>query len=206
MGPRRTAMLLMLAASQACAQPIASSIAPETMKPILLPPPVKWDRAMLSHRPVVQQTATDFANLTGGLGFGMSPAALNARLPKPYPGLGWSTLALAPEYVDEVRYFALPLDAAGRLRMDVTACAPEHSSLVLLFSARGLFRLSYRLPADQGCGDPNEAAQQILAHYVPISPSVALSMRYRSGTTEVVDITDPAAKGLLSVRWRQVRP
>jgi hypothetical protein len=207
MGPRRTAMLLMLAASQACAQPTAvlppSAPSAGPVKRILLPPPVRWDNAMLSFGPALQQTPTDFANLTGGLAFGMSPSQVNATLSDPYPGLSWSGLPLANEYPGEVRYFGVPIDRAGALRMDVTACVGAGSYLVLLFTDKGLFRLSYRLTTDKGCADTNDAAQAIFARYVPIGQSVAMSGRYRTGKTQVVDVTDPTAGYLAPTRWRQ---
>jgi hypothetical protein len=201
MGPRRTAMLFMLAASQACAQP--ATLATATAKRIFVPPPVQWENGMLSYRPALQQTPADFANLTGGIAFGMSPSDLNATLPEPYPGMSWNALSLASEYPGEVRYFGVPIGVAGALRMDLTGCTGTGSYLVFMFSARGLFRLSYRLVADKVCGDANEAAQRILGRYVPIGQTVALSVRYRTGKTEVVDITDPNAGYLTPVRWRQ---
>jgi hypothetical protein len=211
MGPRRTAMLLMLAAGQACAQPAASpSAAPpspaaqsEPVKRIFLPPPLQWDNAMASSRPALQQTATDFANLTGGIAFGMPSSQVNARFPDPYPGLSWDGLHAANEYPGEVRYFGVPLKRAGALRGDPASCAGEASYVVLLFSRNGLFRLSYRLTADRTCTETNAAAQAIFARYVPIGESVALSVRYRTGSTEVVDVTDPTAGDLIPVRWRQ---
>jgi hypothetical protein len=209
MGPRRTAMLLMLAASQACAQPAPSVIAPPaanvgSVKRIFLPPPVQWDNAMLNFSPALQQTATDFANLTGGLAFGMSPTEVNARLPDPYPGLVWSDLPLANEYPGEVRYFGVPFDRAGPLRMDPTGCTGGTSYLVFLFTRQGLFRLSYRLIADKDCTDTNDAAQSIFARYVPITQAVVMSTRYRTGNAHVVDVTDPTTGYLAPTRWRQV--
>jgi hypothetical protein len=211
MSPRRIAMLLMLAASQACAQPavpnMASPSAPapssEPVKRIFVPPPVQWDHAMLSFRPALQQTATDFANLTGGIAFGMSPSQVNARMPAPYAGLSWNDLPLANEYPGEVRYFGLPIDQAGPLRPDLSGCPGRAGYVVLLFSDKGLFRLSYRLIADKACADTNEAAQAIFAHYVPIGQTVAMSARYRTGRTEVVDVTDPTAGYLIPTRWHQ---
>ncbi len=212
MGPRRTAILLILAASQACAQPPANPVAaPDASrqepaapgKRIFAPPPLQWDRAMLSFRPALQQTASDFANLTDGIAFGMSAAAANARLPDPYPGLAWNGLPLANEYPGEVRYFGVPVASAGALRMGLTACAGNGSYVVFMFSSHGLFRLSYRLTADKTCPDTNPAAQEIFFRYVPFGRTVALSVRYRSGKTEVVDITDPTAGYLIPPRWRQ---
>jgi hypothetical protein len=208
MGPRRTAMLLMLAAHHAWAQP-AQSAAPTppavtgSGKHIFLPPPLQWDNAMLSYRAALQQTATDFANLTGGLAFGMSPSALNAKLPEPYPGVSWSDLTLANEFPGEVRFFGVPIGSAGALRMNLTACTGSHGYVVFLFNADGLLRLSYRLPADKTCPDTDEAAQEIFARYVALGQRVAISVRYRTGNTQVVDITDPAAGYLAPIRWNQ---
>jgi hypothetical protein len=202
MGARRIAMLLMLAAGQACAQP-ASSDSATNGKRIFVPSPLQWDSAMLSYRPALRQTGSDFANMTGGVAFGMSPAQVNLLLPEPYPGLSWNTLAMANEYPGEARYLAVPMVSAGPLRMGLTACAGARSNVVFLFSPNGLFRLSYRLIADTACSDTNPAAQEIFARYVPISPLVALSMRYRTGKTEVVDITDSTAGYLTQIHWRQ---
>jgi hypothetical protein len=171
-------------------------------KRIFLPPPLQWDRAMLTSKPALQQTAADLANLTGGFAFGMSPSEVNANLPDPYPALSWAALGAANEYPGEVRYFWSRLDAVGPLRVGMTACAGAGSYVVFLFSTHGLFRLSYRLVADKDCANPAEAAQQVFARYVPIGEAVALSTRYRTGAAEVVDITDPTAGFLIPVRWR----
>jgi hypothetical protein len=172
-------------------------------KRIFLPPPVQWDNAVLSFRPALQQTATDFANLTGGVAFGMQPAAVNARLPDPYPNLSWDALPTANEYPGEVRYFGAPLERAGSLRMGLTSCAGSASYVVFLFTSNGLFRISYRLIPDKGCADTDPAAQAIFARYVPIGQTVAISVRYRTGRTAVVDVTDPAAGYLIPTRWHQ---
>ena len=108
MGPRRTAMLLVLAAGPAFAQPAVTPGAAATpggapapgaltgpIMRILVPPPVQWDAAMSSFRSAIQQTATDFANLTGGIAFGMLPGDVNAHLLEPYPGLSWNALPTA---------------------------------------------------------------------------------------------------------------
>jgi hypothetical protein len=204
-------LLLLLAAGQACAQtpaPAAAQSVPAgsasgAVRRIFTPAPVQWDHAMLSFRPALQYTATDFANLTGGLAFGMSPAQVNARLSEPHPGVSWNDLPPANEYPGDVRFLAVPIDRAGVLRMDLTACAGNASAIVLLFTSKGLFRLSYRLAGDRKCPDTNEAAQEIFARYVPIGQTVATSMRYRTGKTQVVEITDPLADLLAPIRWRE---
>jgi hypothetical protein len=158
---------------------------------------------MLANRPALPQTATDFANLTSGIAFGMTPAEVNARLPDPYPGLSWSALPEASEYPGEVRYFWSRMDGAGALRVGVTSCTGSASYVIFLFGSHGLFRLSYRLLPDQGCPRTTAAARDIFARYVPIGSVVALSVHYRSGTAEVVDVTDPTAGYLIPTRWRQ---
>jgi hypothetical protein len=201
MGLRRTAILLMLAASPAYAQPASAPATAEPVKRIFVPPPVQWDNAMSSFRSALQQTAMDLANLTGGIVFGMSPGNVNAHLPEPYAGLSWTALPLASEYPGEVRYFGAAIDRVGTLRMNLTACTGKASYLVFLFNSNGLFRLSYRLSADRTCPDTAEAAREIFARYVPIGQSVAMSVRYQTGKTQVVDVTDPAAGYLIPTRW-----
>lgn len=191
-----TLAIAMLPASAARAQDAAT-------KPILLPPPLQWDRAMLTNKPALQQNASDLANLTDGIVFGMSPSKVNSQLPDPFPGLTWSALPEASEYSGEVRYFWSRFDAAAPLLAGLTACAGQESYVVFLFSSRGLFRLSYRLLPDKDCPDPAQAARQIFARYVPIGPVVALSAHYRAGTAEVVDVTDPTAGVLIQTRWRK---
>jgi hypothetical protein len=207
MAPRRTAMLLLLAASQVCGQPaamlLAATVPPEAVKPIFVPPPMQWDQSISGFRPALQQTPDDFYNLTGGVAFGMSPAALNARLPDPYPVMSWNALAMANEYPGEARYFSTPIPGAGPLRMGAAACTGATSYLVFLFSSRGLFRLSYRLIADKNCTDTGDAAREIFARYVTIGQTVALSVRYKTGRAEIVEITDPLAGYLNPIRWRQ---
>ena len=201
MGPRRIALLLLLGAGQACAQP--PDAAPQQARPVFFPAPVQWDTDMLRSRPAISQSAADFANLAGGIAFGMSPADLNAKLSAPYPGMSWNALTLANEYPGEVRYFGVPIDAAGPLRMGLTACTGTGSYLVFLFREEGFFRLSYRLIPDKTCTDTDPAARQIFARFVPMGQKVALSVRYHVGKTQVVDITDATAGYLTPIRWRQ---
>lgn len=197
-------LLLMLAASQARADAPAPPPAPASAgKRIFQPPLLRWDSSLLGYRPAMRQTPADFANLTGGIAFGMSPSALNAHLAEPAPNLSWSSLNLANEYPGEARFFRIPIGTAGVLRMGMTACTGNGSYLVFLFNTNGLFRMSYRLVADRACPDTNEAAQQIFARYVPLGRGIALSVRYRTGKAQVVDITDPAADYLTPIRWHQ---
>lgn len=202
-------MLLMLVAGHALGQPTtapsppdASKSKPPPAKPIFLPPPLLWDNRMISYQPALQQSATNFTNLTEGIAFGMSPAALNAKLPEPFPGLSWSRLSLANEYPGEARYLGVPIAAAGALAASA-GCAGAGSYVVFLFNPNGLFRISFRLLPDQACPDTSKAAQEIYARYVPLSLNVAFSVRYRTGRADVVDITDPTLGYLLPVRWHQ---
>ncbi|HBK07362.1 MAG TPA: hypothetical protein DDZ81_16165 [Acetobacteraceae bacterium] len=203
MGLRLIALLLILGAGQAHAQPPAPIAVTQPVRPIFLPAPVQWDADLLRFRPALSQTATDFANLTGGISFGMAPADLNTKLPEPYPGVSWNALPLANEYPGEVRYFGVPIEAAGSLRVGMTACTGTGSYLVFLFRPEGFFRLSYRLVPDKTCTDTNPAAQQIFGRFVPMGQQVALSVRYHVGKTQVVDITDATAGYLTPIRWRQ---
>ncbi len=172
-------------------------------KRIFLPPPLQWDNAMLTNKPALQQTVTDLNRLTGGIAFGMTPAEVNAHLPDPFPGLSWSALPEAIEYPGDVRYFWSRMDSAGPLRAGVTACTGASSYVVFLFSGRGLFRVSYRLLPDKDCPDTSAAAQEIFARYVPIGSTVALTVRYRTGSAQAVDLTDATASFLIPIRWRQ---
>ncbi|HET6306949.1 MAG TPA: hypothetical protein VFG12_07170 [Rhodopila sp.] len=195
MGPCRIALLLTLAVGQARAQPAER---------IFVPPPVQWGHAMLTFRPALAQTARDFAALTGGITFGMSPRQVKALLPAVDPNLSWNDLPAANEYPGDVRYLGLPIDQAGALVPALGGCPGRGSYVVLLFTDKGLFRLSYRLLADTACPDTDQAARAIFARYVPIGQEVALSTRYRTGAAEVVDVTDPIAGYLIPTRWQQV--
>jgi hypothetical protein len=180
--------------SRASAQP--------TPKPILAPPPLLWDNAMLSARPALGQTVSDFAAITGGIVFGMEPADANALLPVPASGITWTVLPPASEFQDDIRYFWTRLDGARDLRAGSTACVGGSSYIVFLFQARGLFRISYRLIPDAACPRPGDAAREIFGRYVQITRSIAQSVHYRVGAMEVVDITDPTAGYLTTVRWQ----
>lgn len=199
------ALPLLLAAAPVSAQLLPPPVpqGPPAPLRILLPPPVQWDRGMLNYGPALRQSASDFAILTNGVKFGMTPADLNATLPDPLPRLRLSDLPLANEYPGEVHYFGVPIAAVGGLRMNVADCLGTGSYVVFLFGPKGLFRISYRLVPDKSCPDTSRAARDILAAYMPIESSVALSSRYRTVSTEVVDITDPNASYLIPVRWRQ---
>ena len=62
---------------------------------------------------------------------------------------------------------------------------------MLLFLNKALFRVSWRFLPDQKCANPRAAAEDVYAAFVPLAPTVAVSVRYTAGSAEVVDVTDP---------------
>ncbi len=170
---------------------------------IFTPPPMRWDHAMGSGAPALHQGRSDLIALTAGVSFGMQPEDVNALLPTPYQSLGWGVMPQATEFPGDVRYFWVRLDDAGALRMGSRGCTGTGSYLVFLFTNNGLFRLSYRLVPDKACPSVNETARDIFARYVTVGSEVALSVRYHTGSAEVVDVTDPGANFLIPVRWYQ---
>jgi len=192
-----TALWAALLASPAAAQP------GETSKRILVPPPLQWDSTVASFQSGYRQTVTDFARLTDGIIFGLKPPEVNALLPRPSPRAEWHALPLAPEFPEDVRYFWIRLGQGGPLDAGISTCVGESSYLVFLFRARGLFRMSYRLFPDRTCPSVADAATAVMAHYTTIDPAVALSMHYRNGNAEVVDIVDPGSGHMRTIRWQQ---
>ena len=73
---------------------------------------------------------------------------------------------------------------------------------MFLFQERGLFRISYRLTPDNNCPRITDTAEEIFGRYVTITADIALSVHYRAGPLEVVDITDPTAGYLVATRWQ----
>lgn len=182
--------------SPAAAQPAQVS------KPILSPPPSQWDHAMFSGRPLLSQTLSDLTAITDGIVFGMGPGEVNAHMPSPAKGVIWSALPQATEYQDDVRYFWIRFDDARDLRAGATACSGDDSYIVFLFQPRGLFRISFRLMPSPACPRTAEAAREIFKRYVAITTDLALSVHYRAGPMEIVDVTDPTAGYLLATRWQ----
>jgi hypothetical protein len=175
---------------------------PPAAKTILVAPPTQWTSDMLSFRPALSQTTTDFAALTGGIVFGMVATDVNAQLAEPTPGLNWSTMPLAGEFPEDVRYFWTRLEGSQQLAAGITGCAGANSYVVFLFRGRGLFRVSYRLVADAQCPNLAQTATDLMARYVQMGRELALSVHYRAGRVEVVDITDPSAGYLIPMRWQ----
>jgi hypothetical protein len=176
-----------------------------TTIPILAPPPSVWDRQMLSARPLLSQTRTDLANITTGILFGMGPGEVNAHMPVPTKGIDWANLPSASEFHDDVRYFWIRFQDARDLQEGATGCVGADSYIVFLFQPRGLFRISYRLLPDVACPKPSLAASEVFGRYVSLSTEIALSVHYRPGGLEIVDITDPTAGYLLTTRWQPPR-
>jgi hypothetical protein len=171
---------------------------------IFTPPPMRWDHAMGSGAPALHQGRSDLIVLTAGVSFGMQPEDVNALLPTPYQSMSWGSMPQATEFPGDVRYFWVGLEDAGPLRMGSKGCTGAGSYVVFLFTNNGLFRLSYRLVPDKTCPSVNETARDIFGRYVTVGSQVALSVRYHTGSAEVVDVTDPGGSFLIPVRWYQV--
>jgi len=184
----------------AAAQGVAAT--PVAAPRIYVPPPLQWDIAMFTPKPALQQMASDFGLLTGGLVFGMTPGAANAKLPNPLPNQTWNTLQSANEYPGDVRYFWLRLNTLPEFLGSGPTCGGSASYVVFLFSQRGLFRLSFRLVPDPSCPNVTDAALLLFARFVGIGPTVALSVHYRTRDAQVVDVTDPSASFLIPIRWQ----
>jgi hypothetical protein len=191
--------LLALLAPRAMAQ------SEEATKRILIVPPLQWDSGAASFRPAFRQTASDFANLTGGIVFGLKPPEVNVLLAEPQPRLDWNSLPLAPEFPEDVRFFWHKIGKNGALNAGINSCVGETSYLVFLFRSRGLFRISYRLIPDRACPSVADAATAVMAHFTTIDPTLALAMHYRNGNAQVVDIVDPGSGHLRTIRWQQRR-
>lgn len=181
------------------AQPAAAT--PSPTKRLIALPPLEWDAEMMAARPLLHQGPSDLAALTGGIAFGLRPDAVNGLLPEPTPGLGWTDLPLANEFAQDVRYFWIKMQGSRDLSGGIASCIGANSYIVFYFRDRGLFRISYRFLSDTTCPQPREAAEAVFARYSGIGRGVALSVHYRNGRSEVVDITDPGSGALLSQRW-----
>jgi hypothetical protein len=181
--------------------PLALATEPPASKRIVAVAPMQWDRDALTVQPARRQTMTDFASLTGGILFGMNPGDVNNVLPMQSQGISWSKLPPAREFSDDARYVWVRLDAARDLAAGIDHCTGQSSYVALLFCARGLFRLSYRLIPDAKCPSVSAAAADVFARYLAISPNLALSVHYRSGPVDVVDINDPTVSYLIPQRW-----
>lgn len=177
------------------------SVASAQTKHISAVPPTQWDSAMSRDQPAQILGPSDLANLTGGIVFGLSPTEVNAKLPTPTPGVEWIDLPFASEYPGEVRYFWIRFATAGQPLSGVTDCTGAGSYIVFLFRDRALFRISWRLLPDDRCPSTRAAAEDIYARYLAIDGSASLASHYRSGTAEVVEVTDPVVDDLIPYRW-----
>jgi hypothetical protein len=156
---------------------------------------VSWNYA-------TQQATGNLARRMAGLKFGLTPEEVSQHLPDPGANLHWSDLPVAKEFSEDVRYVWIPMQAAGRLHMLFTSCFGAPSYVVLLFHNDALFRVSWRFLPDKTCPDPREPAEELYAAFVPMAPTVAISVHYRAGFAEVLDVTDPAAGPLITQRWQ----
>jgi hypothetical protein len=174
----------------------------QSSKPIFAVPPSIWDRRMVSARPLLTQTISDFAALADGIVFGMGPGEVNAHMPVPAKGVTWTALPQATEFQDDVRYFWVKFDDAPNLHTGATACAGDESYIVFMFKTRGLFRISYRLMPSAVCPRTAEVLGQIFGRFVSMTTDIAYSVHYRAGPLDVLDITDATAGYMLSTRWQ----
>ncbi len=189
----------LLAAGPVLSQPKAAD---QTLR-VFVPPPLQWNPRTQTVRPGELQTPRDLARVNGNIMFGMTPEQVAAELPRVPQTLTWNTLRSAREYSSDVRYFWVRLDDLPEWRSRLTGCIGDASYVAFLFTSGGLFRISFRLLPDAACPVVTQAAQDLLARYIPIAPEVALSVRYASPPAEVVEITDPTATALLmAARWR----
>jgi hypothetical protein len=180
-------------ASIAAIAPVAAAQTQDAIKHILVLPPLQWDAMGVARHPVGQQTANDLAQVMGGLKFGLKPEEVSQYLPTLGAELRWSDLPPAKEFAEDVRFVRMPIPRAGALRALVTGCIGEPSNVVLLFHDNTLFRVSWRFLPDQNCSSPHSAAEELYAAYVPFATTLAVSTHYRTGSAEVVDVTDPGA-------------
>lgn len=195
------AILLAVPAGAARAQP-AKAPAPAPMpKQIVALPPTEWNWEMNDPHPLLHQGASDLSALTGGIAFGMRAELVNGLLPDPTAGLGWTDLPIVKDFTQDVRYFWIKLAGARELSGGISTCSGANSYIVFLFRERALFRISYRFLPDAACTDVAPAAEAVFARYLAIGREVALTVHYRNGRADVVDITDPGAGELLNRRW-----
>lgn len=204
-GERRNYSLLLaalLAGTALVAATDAMAQSPDTSKRILILPPLQWNETASSWHYATQQSTADLGRIMGGLTFGLKPEEVSERLPKLGAELHWTDLPAAQEFSEDVRFLRMPMRTAAALLAPVTACFGEPSNVVLLFRNKALFRVSWRFLPDQSCPSPRAAAAELYAAYVPLAPTVALSVHYRTGPADVVDVTDPAAQALVAQRWQ----
>lgn len=200
---QRSTFILALLALLAGGGGLSSAAGQQTQtKPILAPPPSLWDHAMLSGKALLSQTVTDFRAITNGIIFGMGSGEVNMHMPSPAKDVSWSALPQATEFQDDIRYFWVRFEDARDLRAGALSCAGDDSYIVFMFQPRGLFRISYRLMPSAACPRTANAAAEIFRRYVTITTDIALSVHYRAGPMEIVDVTDATAGYLVATRWQ----
>ena len=126
---------------------------------------------------------------------GLTPDKINAAAAVP------ACEAAVRQYPNDVRYFWARLEDVRALREGIKGCVGANSYVVFLFSNRGLFRISWRLPPDASCPSPSGAALDLYARYLSLDGAAAVATHYRANKTEAVEITDPGAGYLMPFRW-----
>ena len=190
------------AQTPATAQAPAAAQTADTARRILVLPPLQWNETGASWHYATQQSVADLARIMAGLTFGLNLDEVSQRLPKLGATLHWADLPAAKEFSDDVRFVRVPMRVAAVLRAPVSACFGEPSHVVLLFRNKALFRVSWRFLPDQSCPSPRAAASQLYATFASLAMTVAYSVHYRTGSANVVDVTDPAAGSLIAQRWQ----
>lgn len=103
----------------------AGAQSPDSTKRLLVVPPIQWDVGAGTFRSAHRQGITDFANLTGGIAYGLKPQEVNALLAEPRPAAALNNMPLAPEYPEDVRYFWIRLKSGSALDAGMKACVGE---------------------------------------------------------------------------------
>ena len=169
---------------------------------VYVPPILEWNNRTMVTRPGVVQTPYDLARINGDLTFGMSPTQVAAAMPGLPSDLDWNNLRTAREYNADIRYFWLKIDDMPAWRTQIKGCVGSASYAAFLFNRHRLFRISFRFIPDPDCPSVTAAALQVFGRYLTVGADLALSVHYRSGPAEVVDVTDPAESQLVPIRWR----
>jgi hypothetical protein len=191
-----------LAAAILAAHAAVAATVPDTAKAIFVLPALQWNSAGEAWSYATEQNPIELARTMSGLSFGMTPEEASGHLRGATHVLHWSDLPRASEFTDDVRYMWIPIQAAGALRARITSCTGDDSYIVILFLNNALFRASWRFLPSPNCPDPRAAAEDVYAGFVPLASTIAISLLYRTGDADVVDITDPAAGPLIATRWR----
>lgn len=181
---------------------VGAAAAPDTTKRIFVLPPLRWDADGQAWTYATEQNPIELARVMHGLTFGMTPEDVSRHLGSVGPAPHWDELPRADEFSDDVRYIWLPLTGAAGFRKTVTSCFGSTSYIVLLFLNNVLFRTSFRFLPGADCPDPGPAARQLYGAFVPLAPTLAVTLLYRTGNAVVVDVNDPASGPLIATHWQ----